>query len=450
MLWSFHHRKSVVINLVFLVFVLVYCGTAFADGTGFITARDGRRLFPIGFYELPENDADLMRMVDSGVNLIRCKNKTELDRVAKAGIMGVMSLDLSQGETDALRKQIQSVTDHPALAVWEGPDEIVWRFTGWSGLWRKDAQGIFQHDGEWWMQTPEVVRYSEGKANEIIPKLIEGIQLIRTLDHNNRQIWLNEARNSDVKFCRQYMDYIDITGCDYYPIRGDIRDAIKLGKTTERWIQTGRGKPVWMVLQAFSWSEMGKPGTFYYYPEAYPSFDESRLMAYVSIVYGAKGILYWGSSQNKTPPDFRRSLYALTAELSALQPFLTASEEDMETVNLIECMTAGRIEGWFRENEGWPPPHKLGVRSSLRKAGSDWLLVLVNEDNSPHYGVEVAGLDMLNGSKLYELYGDEEQTVGHSDFVTRMKPFEVKLFSTGTKWETDRIEGRNYQGIAAK
>ncbi len=423
---------------------------SFAQGNGFIISKNGQELYPIGSYELPKSDAELSAMASSGINIVHCTSREDLERVSKIGLMGWYSLDLSQGKTDKLEKQIESVMDHPALAVWDGPDEIVWTFTASSVLWRKGKAGIFEHKGEWWMQTPEVIRYSENKAAEIIPKLIEGIDLVKSLDRKRHQIWINEARNSDLKFCRQYMDYIDITGCDYYPIRGKIRDAIKLGKTTERWSQTGMGKPVWIVLQAFSWSELGKPGSHYYAPKAYPSFEESRLMAYVSIVYGAKGILYWGSSQAKTPSNFRQSLYAVTNELSALQPFLVSPEQNLEHVRTIEFLTAGPVEGWFHEQEGWPPPRALGVRSSARKAGDDWLIILVNEDNFAHYGVEVSGLNDLNGRKLYLLYGEENTNVTKGEFVTRMKPFEVKVFATSKKYETDRHKGRDYAGVFVK
>lgn len=443
-------RHEIMFTAALILLFLIPCQHIFADSNGLITSPDGRTLFPLGFYELPENDVDLAAMADAGVNLIRCRNRADLDRAAKTGMAGIISLNLAQGGSDALRGQIQSVLDHPALAVWEGPDEIVWQFTGWSRLWRKDQLGVFKHDGEWWTQTPEAIRYSEEKAGEIIPKLIDGIGLIRSLDTKKRQVWINEARDSDVKFCRQYMDYIDITGCDIYPIRGERRDAVRVGKTTERWSKTGRGKPVWMVLQAFSWSTLGEPGSYSWAPEAYPSFEESRLMAYVSIVYGAKGILYWGSSKTRTPGDFRRSLYALTGELAALQPFLTAPEEDSEKTDLIEYMTSGEVEGWFKPQEEWPPPRKLGVRSSVRKAGDDWLIILVNEDNCPHYGVETSGLGRLDGRTLYELYGDETVAVGHGDFITRMKPFEVKVFATSRKFETNRRDGRDYAGVVAK
>jgi hypothetical protein len=116
--------------------------------------------------------------------------------------------------------------------------------------------------------------------------------LIRTLDKSKRQIRINEAAKSDLKFVRQYIDHIDITGCDIYPVREGSRDVAVLGDATERWKKVGRNtKPVWMVLQAFSWSELGD-----YYGHktiAYPSLAESRFMAYDAIVHGARGILYW-------------------------------------------------------------------------------------------------------------------------------------------------------------
>jgi hypothetical protein len=441
---------KVLSSVLFLTFTSVLPLTSKAQDNGFILSTKGQKLFPIGFYELPNGDAELTTMANAGVNLVRCSNRSALERISQAGMMGAFYLNLAQGKTKYLKKQIESVVDHPALAVWEGPDEIVWSFTAASGLWREGKSAIFAHKGEWWKQTPEAVHYAEKKAKEIIPKLLKGIELVRDIDFSKRQIWINEARNSDVKFCRQYMDFIDITGCDYYPIRGKIRDAIKLGKTTERWSQTGRGKPVWMVLQAFSWSELGDPGSHYFAPEAYASFAESRLMAYISLVYGAKGILFWGSSKDKTPADYRQSLYALTSEFSALQLFLVSPDRNVAKVRLIEANTAGPVEGWLGEKEGWPPPIKLGVRSSVWKSGSDWLIILVNEDDSPHYAVEVTGLDDLNKRKLHLLYGKENVVVDKGEIITRMKPFEVKVFATSLEFESVQQTGRDYAGVFAK
>jgi hypothetical protein len=59
-------------------------------------------------------------------------------------------------------------------------------------------------------------------------------------------------------------------------------------------------------------------------------------------------------------------------------------------------------------------------------------------------GVEVTGLDALNGTEFVELYGDEKTTVSEGAFVTRIRPFEVKLFATHRKWETNQREGREF------
>ena len=224
-------RNKLVANIMIFIFFVVgfSIGNSFALDNGYIITDNGQKLFPIGFYELPKSDADLATMASSGINLMRCSSREELDRISKAGMMGAYYLALAGGKTENLKKQIETVMDHPALAVWEGPDEIVWTFTAASWLWRDTPSKVFEHKGEWWKQTPEAIRYSENKAKEIIPKLIEGIDLVKDLDQGHHQVWINEARNSDVKFCRRYMDYIDITGCDYYPIRGETRDAVKTG-----------------------------------------------------------------------------------------------------------------------------------------------------------------------------------------------------------------------------
>ena len=73
-----------------------------------------------------------------------------------------------------------------------------------------------------------------------------------------------------------------------------------------------------------------------------------------------------------------------------------------------------------------------------RRAGREWLIVLLNEDNQPHRGVELSGLAKLNGQTLELLYGSESATVKRGGFVTRLKPYEVKVFATNRKWENSR------------
>lgn len=386
--------------------------------------KDGQTLFPIGFYELPMDDAELQRYVQSGVNLFRCSNQADLDRVAAAGAQGWVPVNLTLGKDPQLRAKVAAIVEHPALAVWEGPDEVVHNFTRASALYRK--LHIYQSRDEWVRQTPNAIAYSEKKAREIMPAMHQAIDMIRDLDTHNRPIWINEATNSDLKFVRQYIDAIDITGADIYPVKENKRDVAVVGDVTGRWNKVGKNKKaVWMVLQAFSWNELGD--YFGAKHAAYPSFVESRFMAYDAIVHGAGAILYWGSHYLKNP-DFRQSLLTLTSELAALQPFLVARDLPVH-VELVE---------WVHKADD------RGVRVTTRRHGEDWIVILVNEDKRAHLGIDLTGLDLLNGKTLHLLYGKEKSKIKDGELITRLTPLQVKVFATSRKWQSQQLDERDF------
>ena len=386
--------------------------------SGILTDHNGRLRFPIGSYEFPSDGERLRSMARSGFNLVRCGNRDTLDAAHKQGLMGWVPLAVQQGATPALQKQVEELRNHPALAVWEGPDEIVWTFTAYSFL--KERAGFTRED--WNNQIPKAVNYAKKEGGRVITNMHDGIRLVRELDRRNLPFWINEAADSDVRYVRGYIDSVDITGCDYYAVRKAGTDLQSIGRLVQRWDAIGHGRPVWMVLQGFSWHKI-RPDR----ERLYPSFDQSRFMAYDGIVHGARGILYWGT-QTIDDPLFRESLHALTAELSRLEPFLVGDD------HLVEVAV---IDDLFDEPG-------LGIRGLLKRSGGNHLLILVNEDDHRHLGVDVTGLKPLNGRTLHLLYGDERATVQNGRIVTRMQPYEVKLFSTSSRFETKRTKGRDY------
>lgn len=396
---------------------------------GFLV-KDGHAVFPIGIYEMPKTDAELETMAKAGINLVQCSNKKDLDRAKAAGMMGWVPLPLQQADQEKIRQMVEADKDSPALAVWEGPDEFVWNFTAGSSLYRR---GIYKTPGEWWLQTPEAVKYAREQANKLIPQLIKNIRLVRSLDNNHRPVWMNEAARSDMKFIREYIDHVDIIGCDIYPIHAGkhpMYPPSSIADFTNRYLSIGENRPVWMVLQGFAWGDL--PGMTE--EVAFPSFSETRLMAYAAITNGAKGVLYWGTDYlplSATGAHFRDSIYAMTSELAKLEPFLTAAEETSVHVKLTE--SKGRMRAGQR-----------GVRWLARRSGSDWFIALVNEDKHSHLGVEVEGLEGLNGRQLKQLYGNENDTVSQGEFITRLMPQEVKVFSTSRKWASTWQTGRDF------
>jgi hypothetical protein len=283
---------------------------------------------------------------------------------------------------------------------------------------------------EWWLQTPLAREYADREAAQILGKLREGTALVRKLDGGRHPLWINEAARSDMKFIRDYIDGINITGCDIYPVNGLDHEAIGVvANYTRRYTSIGRGRPVWMVLQGFDWSVLREYGAR---QPAYPSFEQTRLMAYESIANGAKGILYWGTYLlQPAQAAFRSSLYAMASELASLQPFLIALEQETAKVVLTEA-------------NGRAVPDERGVTWICRRSGKDWLIALVNEDDHAHMGVEVTGLTALNGQHLVLLYGNETAAVEHDGFVTRLRPYEVKVFATSRGWETRNVAGRDF------
>lgn len=424
-------------KLTVFISLLLCChpGSAVAQGDGYIYKK-GQRIFTFGSYYMPAANDTLKEMVDAGFNLFSCSSKQDLDRLQKLDAQGWMWLHLHKGVTPELKKTVTGAAGHPALALWSGPDELVWNFTAHSKLYRKER--IHSVPGAWKKLTPEALAYSRKQAAELLPKLREAAAYVRSADPGNLQIWMNEAEASDMAYVGDYMDAIDIAGCDIYPIKADLasgrtapRKEIQIiGKSTRKWTAISQKKPVWMVLQGFSWNELlqVEPENALGRPVAYPSFEESRFMAYDAIANGATGILYW-DMRYLTSDACRQSLYGLAREFKALQPFLSSDPKPVS------------VTTWQPELKG-----DDRVAATARQYGREWMVVLVNSADTSQLAAVVQGLHLLDGQSLVELYGTEEVKIKNGSFVTRLRPFQVKVFATGRKWEAAIKKGRDYTG----
>lgn len=112
-------------------------------------------------------------------------------------------------------------------------------------------------------------------------------------------LWVNQAPRGTVDYLRKYVRYSDITGADVYPIPAKSKHSEKpreniacLGDYTDDFFEAGDfSKPVWMILQAWSWG--GKNGT----PDKpFPTYNELRFMFYNSITHGATGIAWFDNN----------------------------------------------------------------------------------------------------------------------------------------------------------
>ena len=410
---------------------------------------DGERTFVLGLYENPEEDEVLAEVAKAGFNLVRASAKTEaLDRLRAHGLRAWLntgsridlSQDANQRETQ-LREMAAAYGGHPALLVWEVPDEALWNCWYRPFTWRKfkepeqleeriDALSESELAAELTAKLEESEQLrdrgsfgeSEAIANAIWTELGEepktgpahdfsasaetaammcagmrqGYALLRELDEPH-PIWMNHAPRNPVPQLAAFNEAADIVGCDIYPVprhltgHSDIADhsLASVGAYTETMQAGAPDKPVWMVLQGFGWKDIDASKTVNGEEVMRrPNYDELRFMAFDTIVHGARGILYWGTAYIEKDSVLWKDLMTVVRELADLQPVLAAPDTEL-TLDFSYGPTMISLG--------------FGVHALPKRVGDATWILVVNEEEWP-VEYTIHGLESLEGT----LYADEK------------------------------------------
>ncbi len=304
-------------NLFFImasILFAVQAGSNVSIGPGHFLQIQGQRIFPIGAYGLPKemNDRDAK---DLGFNLVRVStNEEDWANAKEAGLWVWHSfghtLDLSE-KTDTKKKRIQDLvkqySNHSQLLFWESVDEPAWTN-------KKHAIPRVRPEG-----------------------LIEGYKYLKSLDPDH-PVYLNHAPRNTVATLRRYNPACDIVCADIYPIippglgemyaitpdgrHGDLPNQTPscVGEYAGKMKQVaGAHKSVFLVLQGFAWESLRGEDSD---PELirYPTFHESRFMAYHAIVHGVRGLMYWGLHYVPSEHSFLQDLSKVLNEINDLTP----------------------------------------------------------------------------------------------------------------------------------
>ena len=431
---------------------------------------DGQRVFVLGLYENPKSDADLDRATRAGFNLVHSSPETSaLDRLQAHGAWGWvntgMAIDLPEGDAarrEALLALADPLSAHPALAVWEVPDEALWNCwyipTGWRAEQEprllaekiealKDralaedlserldeanalrgraqyaeserlADSIWEALGEEPPSTGLNLSESPAKAEAMLQGMLRGYRALREFD-SRRPVWMNHAPRNTMSDLTAFGEAADIVGCDIYPIpegysvrHSDLanRTPSSVGAYTQRMQTSAPGKPVWMVLQGFGWGDI--------LPEApeeerenlrRPTFDETRFMAYDAIVRGARGILYWGTAYIEKDSELWEDLLRLVAELHQLQPVLSAPDADIE-LTVSYAPTYGSVD--------------RDVVLLPKHVGDKTWIIVVNEWEGP-LTFTVSGLSALEGARFVDDASGEAAQVADGRITLPIPPYGV-------------------------
>ncbi len=237
---------------------------------------NGDPFFPIGLYytrgEVEDvTGAGLRKLRDMGFNTIHftpdLDADDQLDRVWEAGLrVWCRPPGALHGDYHRLRDVVSKFARHPALLCWETDDEPIFN------------QVDFVDSTTGWRIVREIDPFHPILCNQ----------------------WLSDLDQEEA--LSRWASLADLHGFTIYPVpkwrwgkrmqlveRGWPHSIAVVGRQTDLWKSLTPNKPIIPVLQAWAWNclEDGVAG--------YPSYQESRFMAYQAVIHGAKGLHYYGT-----------------------------------------------------------------------------------------------------------------------------------------------------------
>lgn len=409
------------------------------DDDGMLVVQ-GKRTFVLGSYWNPKTAAGLAELRQAGFNLVTSRaDRASLDAIADQDLLawiplGAKIAPADDGQEQQLESLVQPLLNHPALTVWEAPDEALWN--AWylrnqklaaqrnfieklvheqeqagkdvsrvRSLLHQQAQARARAD---WKaaealdrrtrellaapaQNPDIqLSRAPAAAEELRGRLLRGYRVLHRID--GRPVWMNYAPRNTTADLGRYAEAADIVGCDIYPVpvrdstgHSDLpnRQLSSVGDYTRRFGRLDGNRPAWMVLQGFGWRDIHQqPRNAPAAAGRRPTPRESRFMLYDAIVCGARGVLFWGVNYAQQPPAFWNELKKVVHEASTLGPVWAARDAKLQATIAFEP-TMGSVAR---------PPRVL-----TKKLESQYYLLVVNE----HYeglGVRLEGLGELEGA----------------------------------------------------
>lgn len=282
--------------------------------------KDGAEFFPIGIFSVPHAKAfPLLR--DAGFNLVHSYEfertcfinlqstdhafliqeglgddaaAAYLDEAEKCGLNVMLGFDritqlhdngdeISPEQEKAITKRVAMMKDKPALLTWYTVDE------------------------------PDV------PSKNITPEKCTYVRdLVRKTDPDHGTVI---SMYHPPKFA-EYQDTADVIIHDLYVFpKGNVKNVPNNIITLRK--QTNGEKPIWFTVQAFDWKHYRWNS-----PSMIPTYEQKRCLAYLSVIAGAKGVLFF-SYENEThsnapdkAPEQWAELSKLSKQLQTLLPVL--------------------------------------------------------------------------------------------------------------------------------
>ena len=199
-------------------------------------------------------------------------------------------------------------------------------------------------------------------------------------------------------FAKLYKPYTTIFISDRYPISQDKRDPWEVGLYV-RSISLMSDRPHWFIPQTFG-THPSKPKKIGDY--ALPTAEEWRLMVYLAVANGAKGMLPWAGTTRQWT-----AMWDAAGNECVMMPTIKEVGMRLVTVGPVLMKTTIDIDSRISvttpiDNEG--DGRDLSVVVLYDKGRDVRYLVVVNESLTKDQAGEVVLDDKTAGQRLYDLY----------------------------------------------
>ena len=217
-----------------------------------------------------------------------------------------------------------------------------------------------------------------------------------------------------------YRECADVFMMDQYPIptmpmtwlADSMDDALK---------RAGADKKIWAIVQAFGGAAMAKHG----WP-VFPSYEQIRCLTYLSLLHGARGILYYTYSQIKQKPTQWQDVQDIAWQIRSIESWLTKAKIHRLPVTMTSA---------FRSDALGRP----AVQAGLIQEGDRTLLIAVNVTDRPVTGI-LRGVP--SGLNAVQAPFDGSLTVVVDGTIKAVfEPWQVRV------WVGGDTEGMLYKGF---
>ena len=267
---------------------LAQAGSVVTVNADKVLVMNGRKVFPITLSPGPPNNSTnpsgkdaLQELRDAGAVMFRISQTTDWDSqlistqqialnwatqhnmYCMVNLRELSAFDAGDTNTEAeLRSVVNLLKNHSALGVWKNKDEAWWDGTSVSNLQR-------------------------------------GYDVIRQED-TNHPVEQTHAPRGNVADLQPYNSAADILALDIYPVgyppgnnSTNVNKEISMvGDYTDLLAQVANGQKQYWMVEQIGWSGVTPPSKTL----RFPTFEQSRFMAYQAIIHGARGLMFYGGS----------------------------------------------------------------------------------------------------------------------------------------------------------